>query len=169
MSIKRPEMTGTQAARARLEHELGLSRHMLAESVDVAPRFILELPYFKHMVILTNMPATGAKRDMVLRLIANILAYKTALSFVFALETLKPDTIHAVLVSPRLQLGALQVFERRRLDFNEVVFFNPWHTDRDIVDLFPRGRMALTRQSELEIRSFLKQCEAWPDTFILEV
>ncbi len=156
-------------ARARLRHELALSRDMLVENVDVVPRFILELPHLKHMAILTNLPPSGPKRDKALKLIATIMAYKTALSFVFALETRNPDTIHAVLVSPRLHLGALQTFERCNLNFGEMIFFNPEHTDRDIVELFPRGCHTLTREDEFEIRNFLNQNEAWPDTFMLEV
>jgi len=158
-----------KAARARLEHELSLSRRMLTKHMDAAPRFILELPHFKHMVILTNLPASGFKRDMALRLIANILAYKTALSFVFALQTLRPDTFYSMVVSPNLHLGALQMFDRNSMHFDEVMFFDPQHTDRDIIDLFPTGHMTLRYEDELEIRNFLEQNEAWPNTFILEV
>jgi len=73
MPMKCSDKIDTQAARTRLKYELSLSRSMLAESGDVVPRFILELPDFKHMVILTNMPASGPKRDAALKLIANIL------------------------------------------------------------------------------------------------
>jgi len=54
------------------------------------------------------------------------------------------------------------------LDFGEVVFFDPRHTDHDIIDLFPKGRVVLTHEDELEILDFLDQHEAWPNTFILE-
>jgi len=54
------------------------------------------------------------------------------------------------------------------LDFGEVVFFDPRHTDHDIVDLFPKGRTSLTHEDELEILDFLDQQEVWSDTFILE-
>lgn len=165
----RATTSADHAARARLKRELGISRDMLAEAASVVPRFVLELPHVQRVVILTNLPGSGGKRESALRLIAGILAYKTALSFVLAFETLAPDTINAVLVAPGVQLGAMQSFDRHTLKFGEVVFFDPRHTDHDIVELLPKGRVEITTEDEVEIRDFLDRHEAWPNIYMLEI
>ncbi len=153
----------------RLKLELRVSRKMLQSGVGVVSRFVIERASNKQIVVLTNLPTSGHGRQNALEFLSDFLAYHMSTSFVLAFQTLAPKMLTAVLVSRDGTEAATQSICDVGQGFGEIVFYDPQHTDLDILNLLPGKRRTLSDAAAERIQTFMVDQEIAPNTYVLEV
>ncbi len=157
------------AFRARLSDELRVSRKMLRGGIEVGPRFVMARPQGDQMVILTNLATSGPKREQALQFVDTFMKFHMCDVFVMAFQTIAPKMLTAILVSRTGFAAAAHKIDALPDGLGEIVFYDPRHTDIDILDLLPGTRNDLSQNQLDSIRSFMEQNEIAPNTYTLVV